>query len=468
MTDEDNPHPAGAYYLYSDIKAVVGDASGYNWSESSFVIVDDRTNTCHCSWQGLIRLHNEDLLCTFWNGPEGASGDEIRSTSVEFRPAVFADDFGDGSAQGWSPSGNWAIVGGSGGDFNYSCNGAGMSHVGLPKWTDYVMSVDLESFTGEAGIVFHEMNNSCYFLGVNKGAGLVSVWKYVNGTRQQPALATGLTAVAEPIVLRMTRLSDGSFLCYANGAQLRFSDPSFSGGRVGLRVQTGSATFDNVTVHGANAFLDLNTGFEEFLIDDRFHHINISGTPFMWGLRGDWAMVNDANRGIVLRGTASSGDTEAFRGDEGWINKPGETSYMNYLVQADIKLQSATDKAGLCLRVADDEYYPGYGHRFYQLQIDGQNGNLRLWDRYIYPYPVPHWEPEELGSVTLPNPTQWHTIAVEAIGDPVTGNSFKCYLDGDPSPCISATSSRYSDGLVGLWVESGQALFDNVKVLDLR
>jgi hypothetical protein len=345
-----------------------------------------------------------------------------------------------------------------------------MAMVGVFDWKHYVMSADLESFTGEAGIIFHEQNNSFYLLSVVASTGVPSVWKYVSGTRQTDALATGQTAVSPPITLRMTRLSDGSFLCYANGTQLKFSPTTpLPGGSVGLRVEAlGSATFDNVTVHGPGAFFNPNTAREDLLIDDAFHHVNIGGTPFMWGLRGDWAMVYDAQRGIVLRGTASGAASEAFRGDEGWINKPGETNYMNYRVEADIKLQSATDQAGLCLRVADPEGYPGYGHRFYQLQLDGENGNLRFWDRYIYPSSPPQWAPEELGSVTLPNPTQWHTIAVEAVGDQVMGTSFKCYLDGDPTPCITATSSRYSDGLVGLWVESGQALFDNVTVLDLR
>jgi len=66
----------------------------------------------------------------------------------------------------------------------------------------------------------------------------------------------------------------------------------------------------------------------------------------------------------------------------------------------------------------------------------------------------------------LPNPQDdWHTIAVEAVSN-ITETTFNCYLDGDYK--FAATSSAYRDGLVGLWVESDAALFDNVKVLDLR
>jgi len=80
---------------------------------------------------------------------------------------------------------------------------------------------------------------------------------------------------------------------------------------------------------------------------------------------------------------------------------------------------------------------------------------IRYWDVYW------HWG--YLGSASLSNPTDWHAVAVEAIG-----KTFNCYLDG--ALCFSAEdiSDTYRDGMVGLSVESGEALFDNVRVLDLR
>lgn len=68
----------------------------------------------------------------------------------------------------------------------------------------------------------------------------------------------------------------------------------------------------------------------------------------------------------------------------------------------------------------------------------------------------------------MDDPIGWHTIKVIAIS-----NTFECYLDGNPSSCITATDNgleeyRYKDGLVGLWVDGDSALFDNVKVVDLR
>lgn len=223
-----------------------------------------------------------------------------------------------------------------------------------------------------------------------------------------------------------------------------------------------------MTVQGENVFLlDPIVGLEAPLIEDPFNHLNLDGTPFMWGLLGDWQMALADGHGKVLKGTAGSsiGFTEAFRGDPGWINKPGESSYMNYFVQADVKLLSATAAAGLCLRVAYDE--AGHGDRFYELHLNGVQSELQLRRRVWVEGMPGHWDWERLGSWGLSNPTGWHTIAVEAVNSPTPPYlTFKCYLDG-----VQHTVTRdwgYPDGLVGLWVESGAALFDNVKVLDLR
>ena len=58
--------------------------------------------------------------------------------------------------------------------------------------------------------------------------------------------------------------------------------------------------------------------------------------------------------------------------------------------------------------------------------------------------------------------TGWHTIAVEAIG-----TSFTCFLDGQEK-FTAYPAYDWQDGLVGLWVQTGTAMFDNVKVVDLR
>ena len=123
----------------------------------------------------------------------------------------------------------------------------------------------------------------------------------------------------------------------------------------------------------------------------------------------------------------------------------------------------------MCLRVCP--YYitgplPPYpdiyvGDRFYELHLDAWQGLLLFQYRH---YTGTEWAWEVLDSTPLSNPAQWHTIAVEAVSDAYT--SFTCYLDGDYK--FTATSSAYKDGLVGLWVQSDVALFDNVKVLDRR
>ena len=215
------------------------------------------------------------------------------------------------------------------------------------------------------------------------------------------------------------------------------------------------------------------------------NRINLDGTPYMWGLLGTkpaapgeplresaWEVVDGGSgHGLVLRGTAS-GDanlpTEAFRGDRGWINDLGEYDWMDYYVQADVRLESANAEAGVCLRVAPDDNAP-YGDRFYELHLEALSetqGVLQFRYRYYNPlssswvlYAPPEWP-----LVLVQNPTQWHAIAIEAIE-----NGFQCYLDGTLGIAVTDYSpAAYQDGLVGLWVDGDAALFDNVTVLDLR
>jgi len=393
---------------------------------------------------------------------------------------MMLEDFEDAGAEGWLASGNWGIDTSAGGDKSFKCTGEGTALAGVPMWGDYIMSVDLKSLSagGEAGIVFHATDAlNFYFLSVTQSAAQWSVWKYVNGVRQgspsNPLAGPKSVAITEPMTLRMTRLDDGRFLCYVNGTHLEFNDTSYTGGMVGLRVESGSeATFDNVQVFGGYGFLE--NGAYEVLFSDPMDHLDLDGTPYMWALKGvkpsstlpAWEVVNaGAAYGKVLRGTAS-GDpafpTEAVRGDRSWIND--EDEYMNYRIQANVKLESTDAVAGLCLRVRKDDN--GGTNRLYILQLTGgAEPKLRLAARRWHSSFPPHWEWDELplGWVALPNPTQWHTIAMEAVD-----NRFQCYLDG--LPCITTSDDHppYHDGLVGLWVETSAALFDNVLVLDLR
>jgi len=141
-------------------------------------------------------------------------------------------------------------------------------------------------------------------------------------------------------------------------------------------------------------------------------------------------------------------------------------------VQADVKLQSASAEAGLCLRIAPDDNAP-YGDRFYELHLigdadpqqPGQQPKLQFRYRYYQPgYGWQWYRPVEWSWGPVQDPTGWHTLAVVAIE-----NTFECYLDGTLRITVTDYSpAAYQDGLVGLWVESNAALFDNVVVLDLR
>ena len=357
-----------------------------------------------------------------------------------------------------------------------------MLQAGLPEWRNYVMSADLEWLDDpvgvgeeEAGIVFHADSSSLYYFGVKRSTPpKCEAWEFYGGSPVAFLGEATMTALDFPVHLRMTRLHDGSFLCYANGTQLKFNDASYPAGGIGFWCSA-EATFDNVQVFGGYGFME-ESGTYEVLFADPMDHLDLDGTPYMWALLGEhptednqsaWEVVNaGAAYGKVLKGTASGDNnhpTEAFRGDRSWINDQDE--YMNYRIQANVKLESSNAEAGVCLRVRKDE--SGGTDRLYILQLTGgPPSELKLLARRWHAAFPPHWDWALLGYMALPNPTQWHTIAMEAVD-----NGFQCYLDGNPNPVISASDStpgRYYDGLVGLWVQTSAALFDNVVVLDLR
>jgi hypothetical protein len=405
---------------------------------------------------------------------------------------MLAEDFDDGNATGWSPvSGTWAVVPGpQGGDLNYSCTVPGMSLVGLAKWTDYVISAELESLTGEAGIVFHAQDASnFYFLSVNKSTpGWVRIWKYASGTTRSVLDEVQVT-VTEPVVLRMARLCDGSFLCYANAVQLPFSDAAYAGGLAGVRVETGNATFDDFKVFGANAFLDQDTGVEKLLVDEQFQHINIGGTPYMWALLGNWEVAQETTHGKYFKGTSSRSDTpaEAWRGEEGWVN---------YRVLADVRLDTDNAEANLYVRRNYIEGWEWVYHRYFfhgfhcYRCVLSYNGNgqatLDLRKRYLWlvpddPTPV-GWNDVSLRSVTVAGFDRqlWHMLEVEVSDiQPGPGVRIKCYFDGSSIPQISFDDTApvgytFYNGRVGLATGkkpgpggNATASFDNVFVLDL-
>jgi len=449
------------YDLHADIKAVVSSDWGGTWSPSVRV-VSQRDQGRFASWSGLARLRDDGLLCLFSDGPRPPdwNWEEVRCTRAFLRPAMFADHFDDGDARGWSPqSGTWWVGESNPGvrdTWYFGCDpnsSSALTLTGLSRWKDYEISADFLWHTEEAGIVFHATDayNFYYFCVSNNGGDpLCRVYKLLGGS---PQLLKGRSiAYEDQIGLRMTRMKD-KYICYAGGALVEFEDSAFDNGLVGLRIKTpGGAGFDNVAVNGANAFLDPNTGIEAPLIGDPFNHLSRDGTPFMWGLLGAWQMALAENHGKVIKGTKGSfGEAMAFRGESRWTD---------YFVQADVELTSPSARAGVCLRVSRDatEWPPDC--RCYQCYLDAAQAKFVFgvwwWRPETY-----QWQWGTLRETSFSQPSDWHTIAVEA-----RGSQFHCYLDGTYR--FTANSSTYVQGMVGLRVREGSALFDNVVVRDLR
>jgi len=475
---------------FPKIRGLESSDYGTSWS-SSFMIAGRPTSAQfrYYTSQGLIRLHDDRLFCTFQLTSPTVSlttppATTINSTFVNYRPGMFSDDYKFGGTGNWSAqsgttwtvsqavqqaSGSWYVG-------QAPANNWALTLGGTPKWKYYEVSADLLHLSGwnceEAGIVFNAQNaGSFYYFGVkpyaNGTTATYSVQLWQNGSLSTSWSTT--TAECRDRMKLRVQFYNG-YKCYAGETSVDFSDDlqTFTTGKVGLRVKagtgaTGKAAFGNVTVHGGNAWLrDAAAGLEAPLLEDGFDHRSLDGTPFMWSLLpGDWQLTTDPTHGNVLKGTSPNNDepVEAFYGDWSWAKYDG-VHKMDYFVQADVNVESSSGAAGVYVRVADPSVDEG---RVYLLEINRAEGKLKFLSHYN---PGPGWSWNDLVTTAVANPSGWHTVAVEAVG-----YNFKCYLDGTlrltftPSPPFPY---YIPTGRVGLRTENGTATFDNVKVVDLR
>ena len=124
----------------------------------------------------------------------------------------------------------------------------------------------------------------------------------------------------------LVRLRDERLLC------------TFNSGIPEQQLPEGWAKYDNTET----TFINYPQALETPSLNDRFDDLNPDGTPFLWGLLGDWAIESDGSHGIVFKGSYNYSPSTGA-----WC---GNTIWQNYRVQADIKLTDAATKAGVRLR----------------------------------------------------------------------------------------------------------------------
>jgi pectate lyase len=165
---------------------------------------------------------------------------------------LFADDFSDGNADGWTRSGgSWSVVSGA---YQQTSTGAdAKAQAGSITWTAQTVSATVRpvafgNTTRSAGIVARAQNMTNFYSLVLVGGGSVQLRRTSGGG--VATLASAPLVVSTGTTYTLTLSASGSSLTGAvNGSALvSATDSTFSSGRVGLVASFASVVFDTVLV----------------------------------------------------------------------------------------------------------------------------------------------------------------------------------------------------------------------------
>ena len=172
----------------------------------------------------------------------------------------FADDFGDGAADGWTEQANyddWSVVQDNGNFVYYSSTTReGRTSAGSSTWTDYSVKADVkvENFNGSnrAYVSGRYRDGNNYYAASLTGGDTLELRKKVSGSSSTIASKpySFATGVWYEVKLEM---AGTSLKVYVNGAlELEATDNSLASGGIGLVAFKTVAKYDNVVVTDAS------------------------------------------------------------------------------------------------------------------------------------------------------------------------------------------------------------------------
>jgi endoglucanase len=186
------------------------------------------------------------------------------STAVLAGPTVadaplplFADDFGDGAADGWtSTSGTWTVVGN---EYNGQAgSGSSYSVAGDPTWSDYVFQAKVNvtnnvSGNKDAGLVFRyaDANNTYVLLLKNndKAGRKMELVKVVGGVKTVLDFSNPSIAPDTFYTFKIVANGDSIEVYKDDVLELSATDNSFSSGKIGARTYANTkAIYDDILV----------------------------------------------------------------------------------------------------------------------------------------------------------------------------------------------------------------------------
>src|SRR5262245_32796850 len=165
---------------------------------------------------------------------------------------LFADDFSDGNADGWTKSGgSWSV---SAGAYQQTSTGAdAKAQAGSTAWTAQTVTAQVRptafgNTSRSTGIAARAQNMTNYYSLVLVGGGSVQLRRISGGA--VTTLASAPLVVSTGTTYTLTLSAIGSSLTgVVNGAALvSATDSTFSAGRIGLIASFASAVFDDITV----------------------------------------------------------------------------------------------------------------------------------------------------------------------------------------------------------------------------
>lgn len=171
---------------------------------------------------------------------------------------LFSDNFDDGNATGWSPSGgSWSVV--TDGSPVYrqgSTSSDARSFAGSTSWTDQVAETRVKplAFNGTgryvAVLARVQSTSNYYYLALNN-SNRVELGKRVSGSNTIIASTSFTVATGTWYSLRLD-VTGTTLRGFVNGTQvLSGTDSSIASGRTGLAASYTSASFDDVVVTSA-------------------------------------------------------------------------------------------------------------------------------------------------------------------------------------------------------------------------
>jgi hypothetical protein len=168
---------------------------------------------------------------------------------------LFQDDYEDGDAAGWTAvSGTWGVaIDGTNVYSQTSTSGEAIAYAGTGAWTDYTYEakVKLNTSYGNAGLVYRYADASNFYMfRLNNNGGKVELYKRVGGTFTLVASAAQTVSIGQWYTLKVV-VNGNHTIGYVDGVEKidwTNSVAELGSGKIGFRMSSSAATFDDVAV----------------------------------------------------------------------------------------------------------------------------------------------------------------------------------------------------------------------------